>query len=91
VMLSSDESDVKDAIMTHRRTLIAKDNLGVQMLLKERCNKNTILYIKAWGELNNFTIEYEDNEIPQNLVDGDCLPDVKVHFGDVVDSPKKDV
>ena len=88
VMLASDEKDVKDAIMTHRRTLIAKDNLGVQMLLKERCNKNTILYLKAWGELSNFTIEYEDSEIPQNLVDGNNLPNVEVHFGDI---SKKDV
>lgn len=82
-MVASDDEDIKDAIMSHRRILIAKDNLGVQMLLKERCNKNTILYLKVWGENSNFTIEYEDSDIPKQLMDGNNLPNVELHFGDV--------
>jgi len=86
--LSNDEITIKDAIMSHRRTLIAKDNLGVQMLLKNRCNKNTILYLKAWSENSNFSIEYEDCDIPNQLMDGNNLPTVELHFGDI---HKKDI
>jgi len=87
-MLSNDDTDVKDAIMSHRRILIAKDNLGVLMQLRGSCNKNTIFYLKAWGENSNFTIEYEDSDIPKQLMCGDSLPDVEIHFGDI---SKKDV
>jgi len=82
-ILSTDEAEIKDAIMSHRKTLIAKDNLGVQMLFKNKCNKSTMFYLKAWGENSNFTIEYEDCDIPKQLMDGNKLPDVELHFGDI--------
>lgn len=86
-MLSSDDTEIRNAILSHRRALIAKDNLGVSMLLRDRCNSNTILYLKAWGDNDsNFSIEYEDSDVP--LIDGNNLPNVEIHFGDI---SKKDV
>jgi len=82
-VLSNNEGEIKDAMMSHRKALIAKDNLGVQMLVRDRCNKNTMLYLKAWGNnYNNFVIEYEDADIPKQLMDGNSLPNVEVFFGD---------
>jgi len=51
----------KSAIMTHRRILIAKDNLGVKLLLKNKTNSKQIFYIKTWGEEKDYEIIEEDN------------------------------
>jgi len=83
-MLSTDELEIKDAIMSHRKALIAKDNLGVLMLLKSRCNKKNMLYLKAWGNNINFSIEYEDSDIPMQLIDGNCLPNDRNAFRRIV-------
>lgn len=45
-----------DAIMTHRRVLIAKDNLGVKLLLSKKCNLKQIFYIKAWAEKSQYEV-----------------------------------
>ena len=50
---------VMDAIMTHRRVLIAKDNLGVKLLLSKKCNLKQIFYIKAWSEQSQYQIVEE--------------------------------
>jgi replicative DNA helicase len=60
-----------DAIMTHRRILIAKDNLGVRMFMKNDCNKSNMFYRKAWGELSNFSIDVES---------GSKLSESDMHF-----------
>ena len=81
---STDALDIKDAIMSHRKALIVKDNLGVQMLLKEKCNNNSMIYLKAWGNSNNhFSIDYDDSDIPAHMIDGDSLPNVEMFFGEL--------
>jgi len=60
-----------DAIMTHRRILIAKDNLGVRMFMKNDCNKSNMFYRKAWGEVSNFSIDVES---------GSKLSESDMHF-----------
>ncbi|SFV56117.1 Replicative DNA helicase (DnaB) [hydrothermal vent metagenome] len=49
-----------DAIMTHRRILIAKDNLGVKLLMSKKCNLKQIFYIKAWGEKEQYEVVNEN-------------------------------
>jgi len=48
-----------DAIMTHRRVLIAKDNLGVRLLMSKKCNSKNIFYIKAWSEKSQYKVSEE--------------------------------
>ena len=58
-----------DAIMTHRRVLIAKDNLGVKQLMSKKSNKKQIFYLKAWGEKSQYEIIEENHSVVEDHAD----------------------